>query len=156
MLLQLPILIAMFGFTVPNTVKNFVDICLSQHKLGDVLLSYNNSIFHRIIPNFMIQGGDFTNANGTGGLSIFGEKFPDENFEVLFDVGVIAMANSGPHTNGSQFFITTAPTSFLYGKHVVFGIVTYGMDVVYKIEAQGSEEGTPRCPVKIVNCELLK
>ena len=121
-----------------------------------MLLSYNNSIFHRIIPEFMIQGGDFTHRDGTGGVSIYGEKFADENFVIGHDVGVLSMANAGPNTNGSQFFITTGDTSFLDGKHTVFGIVTFGMDVVYEIESHGSQNGDPNCPVRILKCSIVK
>ncbi len=149
------IYIALFGFDVPYTVKNFVNICLSKYEKDGVKLSYNNSDFHRIIPGFMIQGGDFTRGDGTGGWSIYGEKFADENFLIEHDVGVISMANSGPDTNGSQFFITTADTSFLNRRHSVFGIVTHGMDVVYEIEGKGTSEGDPQCKVKITSCSIV-
>ncbi len=147
--------VALFGFDIPRTVENFVEICKGRRQVGGVRLSYNNSIFHRIIPNFVIQGGDFTNGNGTGGMSIWGERFADENFEIEHDVGVLSMANAGPDTNGSQFFITTSKASHLNGKHTVFGIITSGMDIVYAIEAQGTTSGTPRCPVRIVQCSIL-
>ena len=147
-----PIVIALFGFNTPQTVKNFVGICLSKYEAKGKVLSYNNSLFHRIIPGFMIQGGDFTAGNGTGGVSIYGDKFNDENFDITHDVGVISLANSGPNTNGSQFFITTSQAAHLNGKHTVFGIVTYGMDIVFRIEEKGSPTGDPKCPVRIVSC----
>jgi peptidylprolyl isomerase len=146
----------MFGSIVPRTVKNFVEICKGNRKLKGVRLSYENTVFHRIIPKFMIQGGDFTKGNGSGGMSIWGEKFNDENFRIGHSVGVLSMANSGPNSNGSQFFITTSRATHLNGKHTVFGIITSGMDVVYRIEAQGRSSGKPRCPVRIVKCTLLQ
>lgn len=129
-----PIIIGLFDEEVPETAKNFSTICSTGVKNGDNLVSYSGSIFHRIIPQFMIQGGDITNFNGTGGLSIYGRKFKDENFNVKHDVGALSMANAGPNTNGSQFFITTVQTSWLDGRHVVFGRVVEGMDTVYAIE----------------------
>ncbi len=144
------IVIGLFGDAVPRTVENFKEIAKGYTRKDGKTLTYEGSPFHRIIPEFMIQGGDITRGDGRGGESIYGTRFADENFSIKHSApGYLSMANAGPNTNGSQFFITTVTTSWLDGRHVVFGKVVEGMDVVKAIEAQGSRSGQPAQKVTI-------
>jgi len=148
----------LFADVVPKTAENFRALCTGEKGMGKSgkPLSYAGSPFHRIIPGFMIQGGDFTRGNGTGGESIYGEKFADENFTLKHGgAGTLSMANAGPNTNGSQFFITVAETPWLDGKHVVFGKVVDGMDLLKKMEEQGTRTGQTKSDVVLAGCKQL-
>jgi len=148
----------LFADVVPETAENFRALCTGEKGTGrsGKPLHYKGSHFHRIIKDFMCQGGDFTRGNGTGGESIYGEKFKDENFKLTHDRPyLLSMANAGPNTNGSQFFITTVVTGWLDGKHVVFGKVTKGDDIVKAMEAVGSRQGATSQRVEIVDCGQL-
>ena len=148
----------LFADVAPLTAENFRALCTGEKGMGTSgkPLHYKGSGFHRVIQQFMCQGGDFTKFNGTGGESIYGTQFADETFEGKagnhIAPGVLSMANAGRNTNGSQFFICTIPTSWLNGKHVVFGQVTDGYDVVHKMEAVGSRDGGVSQPIVIADC----
>jgi len=142
------VVFTLYTDVTPKTCENFRALCTGEKGIG-----YKGCPFHRIIPNFMIQGGDFTRQNGTGGVSIYGDKFADENFvKKHTKPGLLSMANAGPNTNGSQFFITTVVTDWLDGKHVVFGEVSSGMDVINAMSKCGSNTGTPSRRFSIIDC----
>lgn len=138
----------LFKTVVPKTAENFRVLCTGEKGYG-----YKGSRFHRIIPEFMCEGGDFTRGNGTGGKSIYGEKFDDESFVVAHSKpGLLSMANAGPNTNGSQFFITTEKTEWLDGQHVAFGQVVEGMEIVREMEGQGNASGETNAQILIEDC----
>lgn len=152
------IVMELFDDVAPTTAENFRALCTGEKGVGKAgkPLHFKGSLFHRIIPNFMAQGGDFTRGNGTGGESIYGEKFADENFKKKHDKpGLLSMANAGPDTNGSQFFLTFVETPWLDGKHVVFGEVVEGLEVLKLLEAQGSDSGKTKVPVTITDSGQL-
>ncbi|KAL1926175.1 hypothetical protein VTP01DRAFT_6040 [Rhizomucor pusillus] len=149
----------LFHDTVPKTAENFRALCTGEKGIGQLgkPLHYKNSHFHRIIPGFMAQGGDFTHGSGIGGESIYGQKFPDENFKIKHTgKGLLSMANAGPNTNGSQFFITFTETPWLDGNHTVFGQVVDGIKLLDVLEQHGTPSGRPTAKIEIVDCGEVK
>jgi len=144
----------LFSDIVPKTAENFRQLCTGEHRVNSRPQGFKNATFHRVVRDFMVQGGDFINGDGTGSFSIYGEKFQDENFEVKHTApGLLSMANSGANTNGCQFFITTATCEFLDGKHVVFGKVIDGLLTLRKIEnVPTGPNNRPKLVVKITEC----
>ena len=146
------VVIGLFGNTQPKTVENFKKLCT-----GELGYGYKNTIFHRVIKAFMLQGGDFTKGDGTGGKSIYGKPFEDEDLTVRHFPNCVAMANSGPNSNGSQFYITTHESKWLDGKHVVFGKVIEGMDILFDAHlARTDEKDKPEFEIRITNCGEVK
>ncbi len=145
------IVFGLYGKTVPKTVDNFMELCIgAKSEKNPKALTYKGSPFHRVIPQFMLQGGDITQGNGMGGESIYGRTFADEDYKLKHDrPGLLSMANAGPNTNGSQFFVTTVVTPWLDGRHVVFGEVIQGMELVSQIEKLGTESEKPQNPVTV-------
>ena len=154
------VVIELFKNVVPRTAENFRQLCTGEAGRGPSgkMLHFQNSIFHRVIKNFMAQGGDFTKFNGTGGESIYGKKFADEKFTIKHtEPYLMSMANSGPNSNGSQFFITFAPTSWLDGKHVVFGRVERGQNIIEMMHSSPTDQNDkPRQPMKVTKCGQMK
>jgi peptidylprolyl isomerase len=156
------IVLGLFGTVAPKAVENFKALCAcdcGKGKLTGKSLCYKGSTFHRVVPNFMIQGGDFTHGDGTGGESIYGQQFEDEPLGLAIKLNrkyLLSMANSGRNTNGSQFFINTVKAQWLDGKHVVFGVVLEGVDVVKAIEREGSNGGHVRKLIQIQDSGALE
>jgi len=144
----------LFNDIVPKTAENFRQLCTGEHRVNARPMGYKGATFHRVVRDFMVQGGDFISGDGTGSFSIYGDKFQDENFASKHTgAGLLSMANSGANTNGCQFFITTAKCDFLDGKHVVFGKVTDGLLTLRKIEnVPTGPNNRPKLVVKITEC----